>query len=425
MCSAAMTSRCSLTEWCWGGGRLPPPPLRLPSGLSPSRPKTPPPLQPALKARSPASPRKGRGAGKTVKFQLPNCSPMSSIASEDDLASIRPDWREAAAANACVACSQVECDGSCTLSAKERKGKREAGLPEAAQKLFSNAEPKTTGALQWTRGELLGEGAYGKVFAGLNQSTGELMAVNQLKLQEGDEKMQHMAALEREIALYRKMRHKHIVGYIDMERDEGTGSLYVFLEFVSGGSIHSMLDRFGKFSEPLVRIYTRQLLLGLEYLHGCKIIHRDIKGGNVLVDGDGVIKLADFGASKVKGVRRGGQAGQCSDWGLGLGFVPGLPRRHVDGRVQVHPRLRLLDGAGSDQGGRVRAASRHLECGVHSHRNADWQPPVARHGQHVDSHLPHRQDHHGAAHPPRLLRGKQGLPPLLLPIGRQGEAHSH
>ncbi|CAI5941940.1 unnamed protein product [Closterium sp. NIES-64] len=138
----------------------------------------------------------------------------------------------------------------------------------------------------------------GQVFLGLNERTGELMAVKQMKINAGDERAMHIAALEREIVLYRRMRHRHIVGYIDMEKDPSDGSIYIFLEFVSGGSIHSMLEKFGKFSESLVRVYTRQLLLGLEYLHRCKIIHRDIKGGNVLVDRDGVIKLADFGASK-------------------------------------------------------------------------------------------------------------------------------
>lgn len=79
-----------------------------------------------------------------------------------------------------------------------------------------------------------------QVYAGLNQDTGELMAVKQLKLNiaaEGQERQFYLAALEREIALYKIMRHKHIVGYIDMEQDTETGSLYVFLEYVSGGSI--------------------------------------------------------------------------------------------------------------------------------------------------------------------------------------------
>ena len=59
-----------------------------------------------------------------------------------------------------------------------------------------------------------------------------------------------------------------------------------------------MLDKFGTFDEPLIKIYTAQILEGLNHLHDNGIIHRDIKCANILVDTQGVIKLSDFGASK-------------------------------------------------------------------------------------------------------------------------------
>ncbi|GAX72971.1 hypothetical protein CEUSTIGMA_g425.t1, partial [Chlamydomonas eustigma] len=139
-----------------------------------------------------------------------------------------------------------------------------------------------------------------RVYAGLNQLTGELMAVKALSLMDrkGNHMQKQLAELQQELEMYKKLSHKHVVGYIDSQLDEKTSTLYIFLEYVPGGSICSMLERFGKFSEELVRNYTRQLLLGLEYLHGKRIVHRDVKGGNVLVSRDGIVKLADFGASK-------------------------------------------------------------------------------------------------------------------------------
>ena len=58
--------------------------------------------------------------------------------------------------------------------------------------------------------------------------------------------------------------------------------LNIFLEFVPGGSIASLLAKFGSFDEKVIRMYTRQLLMGLDYLHRNQIIHRDIKGMRVM-----------------------------------------------------------------------------------------------------------------------------------------------
>lgn len=78
--------------------------------------------------------------------------------------------------------------------------------------------------------------------------------------------------------------------------------VYLFSSLVlnssKGGTIASLIDKYGPLNETLVRMYTRQILEGLEYLHIRNTVHRDIKGANVLVDNNGVCKLADFGTAK-------------------------------------------------------------------------------------------------------------------------------
>ena len=73
---------------------------------------------------------------------------------------------------------------------------------------------------------------------------------------------------------------------------------FLYLEYIPGGSIKSMIDQFGGFNEILIRKYTKQILSGLKYLHDKKIIHRDIKCANILIGNNGFIKLTDFGCSK-------------------------------------------------------------------------------------------------------------------------------
>ncbi|KAK6130340.1 hypothetical protein DH2020_035932 [Rehmannia glutinosa] len=107
---------------------------------------------------------------------------------------------------------------------------------------------------------------------------------------------EYIMELEKEVNLLKNLSHPNIVRYLGTAREED--SLNILLEFVPGGSISSLLGKFGSFPESVIRMYTKQLLLGLEYLHKNKIMHRDIKGANILVDNKGCIKLADFGASK-------------------------------------------------------------------------------------------------------------------------------
>jgi len=149
---------------------------------------------------------------------------------------------------------------------------------------------------RWKQGNKIGNGSFGTVFMGMNESSGTLMAIKSMPLFNADAK--DVQDLQTEIDIMRKLSHPNIVRYFGAELNDEEGVLNIFQEWVPGGSIATLLSKMGAFSVPVVRSYLRQVLLGLEYLHGHRIIHRDIKGGNILVDNSGTVKLADFGASK-------------------------------------------------------------------------------------------------------------------------------
>lgn len=156
---------------------------------------------------------------------------------------------------------------------------------------------------KWMKGALIGQGSFGSVYLALHAITGELLAVKQVETpapgansQNDNRKKSMIEALKREISLLRDLKHPNIVQYL------GCGSssdyLNIFLEYVPGGSVQTMLNSYGALPEPLVRSFVRQIITGLSYLHGQDIIHRDIKGANILVDNKGTIKISDFGISK-------------------------------------------------------------------------------------------------------------------------------
>ena len=83
------------------------------------------------------------------------------------------------------------------------------------------------------------------------------------------------------------------------DSSQSKNHLKIFFEYCECGSIAKMLSNYKSFNEKIIRKYTKEMLEGLEYLHAHSIIHRDIKGANILVDRNGICKLSDFGGAKI------------------------------------------------------------------------------------------------------------------------------
>ena len=196
------------------------------------------------------------------------------------------------------------------LPEKKKKKKKLSvaggGLPKKKKKLKKDKrkskkkEPiqirkSSTGTVvgDYSLGSELGKGGFGTVYMGMNTSTGAYVAVKQVYVAHVPK--DELASIKMEIELLKRLRHDNIVRYIDSIEQGGT--LNIVIEFVENGALASVVKKFGNFSESLCLKYLVQVLEGLAYLHEQGVIHRDIKGANILTTKDGVVKLADFGVA--------------------------------------------------------------------------------------------------------------------------------
>uniref|UniRef100_A0A3P8NTS6 non-specific serine/threonine protein kinase n=1 Tax=Astatotilapia calliptera TaxID=8154 RepID=A0A3P8NTS6_ASTCA len=138
----------------------------------------------------------------------------------------------------------------------------------------------------------LGDGAFGKVFKAQNKQTGVLAAAKVIDTKTEEELEDYMV----EIDILASCEHQNIVKLLDAFYYES--KLWILIEFCAGGAVDAvMLELERPLTEPQIRVVCRQTLQALVYLHENKIIHRDLKAGNILLTLDGDVKLADFGVS--------------------------------------------------------------------------------------------------------------------------------
>ncbi|XP_078074827.1 serine/threonine-protein kinase PLK3 [Mustelus asterias] len=144
----------------------------------------------------------------------------------------------------------------------------------------------------YCRGRLLGKGGFAKCYEMVDLSNNRVYAVKVIPHSRVS-KPHQKDKIEKEIELHKSLSNKHIVKfYHNFEDDE---NIYIFLEHCSHKSLAHILKARRTLTEPEVRYYLRQIILGLKYLHVRDILHRDLKLGNFFINANMEVKVGDFG----------------------------------------------------------------------------------------------------------------------------------
>ncbi|KAF2145457.1 uncharacterized protein K452DRAFT_221434 [Aplosporella prunicola CBS 121167] len=186
---------------------------------------------------------------------------------------------------------------------KEKEAERQAlgrvleDSNEADRALTYLSASATNVTLRWQQGQFIGGGTFGSVYAAINLDSNHLMAVKEIRLQDPQLIPTIVGQIRDEMGVLQMLDHPNIVSYYGIEphRDK----VYIFMEYCSGGSLAGLLEHGRIEDETVIMVYALQMLEGLAYLHDSRVVHRDVKPENILLDHNGVIKFVDFGAAKI------------------------------------------------------------------------------------------------------------------------------
>ncbi|KAK9450463.1 kinase-like domain-containing protein [Limtongia smithiae] len=154
-------------------------------------------------------------------------------------------------------------------------------------------------ASQYQQLEKLGEGTYATVYKGRNRATGELVALKEISL---DSEEGTPSTAIREISLMKELKHENLLSLYDVIHTEN--KLNLVFEYMDKDLKKYMDSRgdHGALDSATIKSFMFQLLKGVAFCHDNRVLHRDLKPQNLLINNKGQLKLADFGLARAFGI---------------------------------------------------------------------------------------------------------------------------
>ncbi|GMJ15172.1 hypothetical protein HRI_005186400 [Hibiscus trionum] len=158
------------------------------------------------------------------------------------------------------------------------------------KEVLSGLVPKS--ADSYDKLDKIGQGTYSNVYKARDKETGKIVALKKVRFDTSEpESVKFMA---REIMILQKLDHPNVVKLEGLATSRMQYSLYLVFDFMLS-DLARIMSQEGRLTEPQTKCYMHQLLSGLKHCHERGILHRDIKGSNLLIDKHGMLKIADFG----------------------------------------------------------------------------------------------------------------------------------
>lgn len=159
-----------------------------------------------------------------------------------------------------------------------------------------NTAPPTTCEF-YRIGRVLGKGAFGKVSLAMHKLAEQLVAIKSMSKETLQHEEDQRRRTKLEMGILKQCNHPNVVRLFDTF--ETTKHICFVIELCSGGDLFTYIKKRRRLKEDVARFFFKQLIEGLAYIHNAKkVVHRDIKLENILLDATGNVKICDFGVSR-------------------------------------------------------------------------------------------------------------------------------